>query len=66
MDKMKFRGQLLDRMIRLYGFEHPLVVSFAEMCEKYTTPDQSAYWDKCLEAVVECHEQHPYCPEEEE
>ena len=62
----EFRNQLLDRMIRIYGFEHPLVVSFAEMCEKYTDEKSSAYWDKCLETVVDCHEKNPYFPEEEE
>lgn len=61
-----FRNDLLTRMIHLYGFEHPLVISFAEMCEKYTDEKSSAYWDKCLETVVDCHEKNPYFPEEEE
>ena len=59
----EFRGQLLDRMIRIYGFEHPLVISFAEACEGYVGNET---WDKALEKLVECHEREPYCPEEEE
>ena len=61
-----FRDDLLTRMIHIYGFEHPLVVQFAKCCEAYTTPDLAPMWDKCLETLVECHEEHPYNPEEEE
>ena len=61
-----FRNDLLTRMIRIYGFEHPLVVQFAESCEAYTTPDLAPMWDNCLEALVECHESIPYNSEEEE
>ena len=62
----EFRNSLLDRMIHLYGFEHPLVVQFAISCEGYTSPDLAPMWDKCLETIVECHEEHPYREDEEE
>lgn len=61
-----FRNDLLTRMIRIYGFEHPLVVQFAESCNAYTFPDLAPMWDKCLETIVKCHEEHPYNPDEEE
>ena len=55
-----FRKALLDRMIRLYGFEHPLVVQFAVSCEGYTSPELSPLWDNILENLVELHEARPY------
>ena len=60
-----FRIDLLHRMIRIYGFEHPLVVQFAVSCECYTSVDLAPMWDKCLEAIVKCHEEHPYREEED-
>ena len=62
----ELRNELLDRMIRIYGFEHQLVIQFARACEAYTTPETSAMWDNCLKTLVECHEAHPYFPDEEE
>lgn len=61
-----FRKELLDRMIRIYGFEHEIVIQFAKACEAYTTPETSAYWDKILKFLVEGHEVNPYFPDEEE
>jgi len=61
-----FRNDLLSRMIHLYGFENPIVIQFAEVCESYTTPETSAQWDKILKFLVESHEAHPYFPNEEE
>jgi hypothetical protein len=59
----EFREKLLDRMIRLYGFENPMVIEFAKMCETYP---QGANWDKGLKTLVECHEAMPYVEECEE
>lgn len=56
----EFREELLTRMIHIYGFEHPIVVSFAQMCESYPANEPGTYWDKCLETVVDCHEKNPY------
>ena len=64
-----FRADLLLRMIRIYGFEHPLVVQFAISCECYRECDDcilARMWDDCLKAIVECHEVHPYYKEEKE
>ena len=57
-----FREKLLDRMIHIYGFEHPLVIQFAEACESYVNYPQ---WDRALEVLVEAHEAHPYKEQEE-
>lgn len=50
------RENLIDRMIRIYGFEHPLVIQFAELCERmaYTKAN-----DKALMMLVEAHEENP-------
>ena len=58
---MKEREQLLNRMIRIYGFEHELVIEFASMVE-----NEEAYKTEILEALVKCHEAHPQLEEEEE
>jgi hypothetical protein len=57
------REQLLDRMIRIYGFEHPIVVSFACECEKYKG---DANWDHILQVLVESHEEFPQLGEDED
>ena len=62
----KFREELLDRMIKLYGFEHPLVIQFAQSCLCYTDPSLAPMWDGVLKTLVECHEANPYSPNEEE
>lgn len=48
------REQLLDRMIRMYGFEHPIVIDFARMCEEWSPTENN---DKALEILVKCHEE---------
>lgn len=58
----EYRGKLLDRMIRIYGFEHPIVVEFAKLCESY--PATSAY-DRSLTCLVESHEEFPMIEEDE-
>ena len=50
---MKEREKLLDRMIRIYGFEHELVIEFASMIEDPNFKTQH------LETLVKCHEKHP-------
>ena len=49
----KLREHLIDRMIRLYGFENPIVVDFCRLCES------TIITDKDLEVVVKSHEEHP-------
>ncbi len=50
------REQLLDRMIRIYGFEHEIVIEFARMCEEWLPTKNN---DKALETLVKCHEENP-------
>lgn len=52
----KYREQLVDRMIRIYGYENEIVIRFCEVCE--LNPD-SAEWDKVCELLVSSHEQFP-------
>lgn len=59
----KVREQLVDRMIKVYGFEHEIVVEFAHLCEDY--PDNS-YTDSMLTTLVKCHEANPYTGDEDE
>lgn len=56
------REQLMDRMIRIYGFENEIVIQFCEMCEKM---ENNEWNDKCLETLVKCHEESPYNEDEE-
>ena len=57
----EYRKNLIDRMIRLYGFENEIVILFANMAEKYTdSPD----WDNAMRVIVEAHEANPITDEE--
>ena len=55
------REQLMDRMIRIYGLEHEIVIAFCKMCEDY--PQTEAY-DKTLAILVMCHEECPVVEED--
>lgn len=57
------RENLLDRMIRIYGFENDIVIQFAELCERYA---DNAINDKMLTVLVEAHEASPILDDEEE
>ena len=47
-----YRKNLIDRMIRLYGFEDEKVVAFANLCERYAN---SKEWDNVLRTLVITH-----------
>jgi hypothetical protein len=47
------RERLIDRMIKVYGFEHPVVLDFCKLCECEWMSDQA------LTTTVECHEEYP-------
>ena len=49
----EYRENLIDRMIRIYGFESPIVIDFCRMCE------MTCMSDKALTTIVECHEEYP-------
>lgn len=51
-----FREQLVDRMIRIYGFENQIVIDFCRMCEEW---DNNEWNDKVLEILVQAHEDDP-------
>lgn len=53
------REQLLDRMIRIYGFENPIVIEFARLIE-------TKFSDHNLETIVKAHEEFPQIGEDEE
>ena len=50
------RENLLDRMIAIYGFEHPAVIEFAHLCERL---DDCAPINYALGVIVKCHEEYP-------
>lgn len=50
------RETLIDRMIRIYGFEHSIVIQFAELCERMADTE---YNNKALIALVKAHEKNP-------
>ena len=47
---------LLARMIKIYGFEHPIVIKFAKLCERI---ENIAIYDKALRILAESHEKYP-------
>lgn len=51
---MKIRENLVDRMIRIYGFENPITIEFAEMCEN---PNLDTHF---LETIVKSHEERNF------
>ena len=50
------RENLIDRMIKIYGFEHPSVIWFADLCERWKDTKEN---DKVLRIIVESHEEFP-------
>ena len=48
-----FRKDLVDRMIRLYGFENPMVIDFCFYAEGMPN---NAWNNRTLELLVEAHE----------
>ena len=47
-----YREKLVDKMIQIYGYEHPLVIAFARMCE---TCAEDTYVDTLLETLVKVY-----------
>ena len=58
----KMREELMNRMIRLYGFESPITIDFCRLCEEWA--DTEAY-DNALARLVKCNEETPLYFEEE-
>ena len=54
------KEKLIDRMVRIYGFENPIVIEFCRMCER------GEIIEDLLELIVEAHENCPQFDDEEE
>ena len=54
------KEKLIDRMVRIYGFENPIVIEFCRMCER------GEIIEDLLELMVELHERCPQFDDEEE
>lgn len=52
----EYRSNLLTRMIHIYGFEHPVTIAFAQMCEK---AEDNVYNNRMLFLMVTAHEDSP-------
>ena len=50
------RKSLIDRMVKIYGFEHPAVIHFTELCECLEDTEIN---DTILRLAVEAHEKFP-------
>ena len=57
------REKLIDRMIRIYGFENPIVIEFCGLCENWEDTNEK---DRFLEAIVKSHEEFPQLDTEDE
>lgn len=57
------REKYLDRMIAIYGYENPIVLQYAHMCEDLDPTDWN---DTILRLLVESHEADPYMGEDDE
>ena len=51
---------MLTRMIRLYGFEHEVVIQFGWLMARPQISDET------LETIVKCHEEYPLWENEDE
>lgn len=51
-----FRNRLINRMVRVYGLEHPVVFVFTKWCEEW---EENGWNDKILAALVASHEDSP-------
>ena len=50
------RENLIERMVKIYGFEHPIVIRFTELCERLEDTEIN---DTLLRLAVEAHEKFP-------
>ena len=48
------RSKLIHRMVRIYGLEHPAVIEFVKICERWPKDR-----DHLIEAIVEANEEYP-------
>lgn len=53
----KEREVLIDRLIKIYGFENKIVIAFATLCEEW---EESKWNNEVLSILVNAHEAKPY------
>ena len=56
-----YRENLVDRLCRIYGLENPIVIEFAEWCERW---EENEWNNKALTILVEAYEAEPYFGED--
>lgn len=57
------RNEMMDAMIRLYGFEHPVVIQFCRLCEEWPEAEGN---NKALEILVKkAHLESPLAEDDE-
>jgi hypothetical protein len=59
----EIREKLLDRIIRIYGFENEITLDFARFAE--SLPEGEPY-DRVLTCLVESHEEFPQIEDDED
>jgi len=52
----KEREALAERMIAIYGMEHPIVIDFCWMCEEW---EENEWNNTVLDILVKAHEECP-------
>ena len=53
----EIRENLIDRMIKIYGYENPIVIQFCHLCETW---EDTNWNNSILRLLVESHEDDPY------
>ena len=53
---MTYREELMNRMIRIYGFESSITIEFCKLVESL---EENKWNDKVLTILVESHEADP-------
>lgn len=56
------RQKLLDRIIRIYGYEHEITITFARLCELWEDTEDK---DNLLLQLVVAHEEFPQIEDDE-
>lgn len=51
-ESKKFREELLDKVVRRFGHEHPATIAFATICENYDIPDETIAFFADMNPVV--------------
>lgn len=55
-EQKNMREKLIERMIKVYGYEHQITIDFCRLCENW---ENTPLNDKTLKMLVEAHEEDP-------